>query len=44
VFKNGAIGRLMWRDSPKQAVMFAVTAGGCALARWMLGRRLRRGT
>ena len=43
VFKNGAISWFMWRDSPKQAVMFAIAAAGCFLARWILGWRLRTG-
>ena len=43
VFKDGAISWIMLRDNPKQAVMFAIAAAGCALARWILGWRLRTG-
>ena len=43
VFKDGGITWIMLRDNPKQAVMFGVAAAGCALARWILGWRLRTG-
>jgi hypothetical protein len=43
VFKGGQITWIMFRDRPLQAVMFWIAAAGCALARWILGWRLRTG-
>jgi hypothetical protein len=42
VFRNGAFDWEPVLDHPKHAVMFLIAGLGCALARWILGWRLRR--
>ena len=43
VFKSGGITWIMFRDTPIQATLFWIAAAACAVARWVLGWRLRSG-
>ena len=44
VYESSHVRWMMWRDNPKQAVMFGAAAVLCWIAYYVMGRRLRTGS